>query len=172
MRFLVLILAACAAPRPAEPPPEPEPAPRPRVERVDPLARRAQRLFDKGDLKAARALLERDRWFAADRARAALLLCGCRLAGGDHAAAIEGLREYLAMTTRVKTHRDKIATRLLRHHATGGGLTATSAEEAAYFGLYALKALKEEETARADLLRASREAPEPERALVNAAWQR
>jgi hypothetical protein len=71
----------------------------------------------------------------------------------------------------VRSARDTIALRLLRHHASGGGLHASSAEEACYFGLYALEALGEEETARPDLEWALREAPAPERALVEAAWR-
>jgi hypothetical protein len=167
---LLLLLAACTAPPDAQ---EARPAaePRARETSVDPvLARAAARLRD-GDIAGAAATLERDRWFADDRARAALLLCGCLLAEGDFARGMDVLREYLAKTTRVRSARDTIALRLLRHHATGGGLKAESAEEACYFGLYALKALGEGETARPDLEWALRAAPAPERALVEAAWR-
>jgi len=139
--------------------------------RDDPVLARTETLLRDGDVAGAAALLERDRWFATDRARAALLLCGCRLAEGNFAAGMDVLREYLGKTPRLRTRRDEIALRLLRHHASGGGLKAESAEEACYFGLYALKALGEPETARPDLEWALREAPPPEHALVEATWR-
>jgi hypothetical protein len=110
--------------------------------------------------------LERGRWLAEDRARAALLLYGCLLLEGRPADAVAELRAYLEKTTRPKNPRDHTAIRLLRHHATGGGLAARSAEEACYFGLYALKALEEPATGKPDLERAAKEAPEPERLLA------
>jgi hypothetical protein len=120
----------------------------------------------RGDLAGAREGLERGRWHAEDRARAALLLYGCLLLEGRPADAVAALREYVEKTTRAKGPRDTIAVRLLRHHASGGGLLPRTAEEACYFGLYALKALEEPATARPDLERASKAAPEPERLLA------
>jgi tetratricopeptide (TPR) repeat protein len=132
---------------------------------------RARRALAADDLVGALAGLERDRWLAADRGGAALLFAGCLLARGRHADAIDTLRAYLAKTGRARSDADDIAIRLLRHHATGGGERARTAREACYFGLYALGALGEPETARADLERALREAPETERLLVRAAWK-
>lgn len=174
MRPTVLLLcAACGACISDPYPPRQEDGANhaPREPRTDPVVARAEEKLRAGDVSGAAAVLERDRWFAADRARAALLLCGCRLTEGDFARGMDVLREYLAKTTRVRSARDTIALRLLRHHATGGGLRAESAEEACYFGLYALEALGEEETARPDLEWAMRAAPPPERALVEAAWR-
>ena len=85
--------------------------------------------------------------------------------------AVATLREYLGKTTRPANPRDRTAIRLLRHHKGGGGLAARGPEEACYFGLYALKALDERETALPDLERALREAPDPERLLAKIALE-
>lgn len=167
---LLLCVAACARP-PAreESAPPPSPPPSPRLPAPDPVIERTGQLLAHGDVAQARALLQQERWVAKDRARATLLLYGCLMLEGDYAAAIDALRSYLEKTTRPGAGRGAIAEDLLRHDATGGGGKATSAEEACYFGLYALKALREPETARADLDWAKREAPEPERRLAELA---
>lgn len=159
-----LVLAACVGDPPA--PGERPSAAEPPAAKADPVLARARAALARGDLAVAKAGLRRDRWLSRDRASATLLLAGCLLAEGDYAAAIDVLRADLAKTTGLETPADRIAVRLLRHHASGGGKRAASAREAAYFGLYALKALKEDETARADLDWAARAAPEAERALV------
>jgi len=161
-----LLAAACSAP--LKEPEEPvQPVAHLPERETEPLIENVTRALKKRDLAHATTLLERGRWHARDRGRAALLLCGCRLAGGDYASAMEGLREYLAKTTRVKSSADRLAIKLLRHHASGGGLSAENAVEACYMGLYALMALKEPRAAEADLAWARREAPEPERLLVD-----
>jgi len=162
---ILLLLASCSA-APEAPAAAPESAP-PRATH-DRVIDRAADALKAGDVAGARAGLEKNRWLADDRARAALLLFGCLLVDGRHGEAVEILRGYLAKTPRIKTERDVIVVRLLRHHASGGGLEARNAEEACYFGLYALKALGEKETARADLARARSKAPEPERYLARA----
>jgi len=106
-----------------------------------------------------------------DRARAALLLYGCLLLEDRVPDAVAALREYLEKTTRPLNPRDHTAVRLLRHHATGGGLKPGNPEEACYFGLYAWKALDERTTAVPDLELAVREAPEPERLLAKIALE-
>lgn len=123
------------------------------------------------DVAGAREGLERGRWLADDRARAALLLYGCLLLEDRVPDAVAALREYLEKTTKPSNPRDRTAIRLLRHHATGGGLRPKGPEEACYFGLYALKALREPDTATPDLERALREAPEPERLLAKIALE-
>jgi hypothetical protein len=163
---LLLLLGACAAP--TVPPPE-APGPAPRSTRPDPVIAAAESALRRRDVAGAREDLERGRWFADDRARAALLLYGCLMLEGKPADAIAALRTYLEKTTRPSNPRDRVAAKLLRHHKDGGGLAAKGAEEACYFGLYALKALDEPATARPDLELASREAPEPERLLANIA---
>ncbi len=162
----LLLLAACAAP--AQPAPE-GPRPAPAAVRPDPVVASAEATLAKRDVAGAREDLERGRWYADDRARAALLLYGCLLLEGRTADAVAALREYLEKTTEPSNPRDRIATRLLRHHAGGGGLVAKSPEEACYFGLYALKALGEPATALPDLELARREAPDPERLLAKIA---
>ncbi len=137
-----------------------------------PVVAAATRLLEQDDLAAAQAYLRRELWFAKDRGSAALLLFGCHVAHDDHAAGLHVLRRYLEKTPAVRSVAEAIAERLLRHHATGGGLRARSAREAAYFGLYALRALDEPDTARADLSRAARDAPRAERALLAAAEAR
>jgi len=163
-----LLVAACSTPmkRPEEPV---QPVAELPARAVDPLLVNVTRALKARDLEHATTLLERGRWYARDRGRAALLLCGCRLVAGDYASAMEGLREYLAKTPRIRSASDRLAIKLLRHHASGGGLKAETAEEACYMGLYALMALKEPKTAAADLRWARIEAPEPERLLVNLA---
>lgn len=162
----LLLLAACAAPAPPAPQ---EPRPASGSTRPDPVLEAAETALARRDVTGARATLERGRWFADNRARAALLLYGCLLLEGRPADAVAVLREYLEKTPRPSNPRDRIATKLLRHHASGGGLEAKGPEEACYFGLYALKALDEPATARPDLELASREAPEPERLLAKIA---
>jgi len=137
--------------------------------RPGPVVRRATRLLEQGDLDGARRYLVRERWFARDRGDAALLLFGCHVAAGEYAAGIDVLRSYLAKTPATRSPEDAIVERLLRHHAAGGGLKARSDREATYFGLYALRALKEPETADPDLERARAGAPRAERALLGAA---
>jgi len=162
----VLLAVACSAP--LKEPEEPvQPVAHLPAREIEPLLENVTRALKGGDLAHAITLLERGRWQAQDRGRAALLLCGCRLAGGDYASAMEGLREYLAKTTRVKSSSDRLAIKLLRHHASGGGLSAESGLEACYMGLYALMALKEPRAAETDIEWARREAPEPERLLVD-----
>jgi hypothetical protein len=165
----VLLVLGCttAAPEPAPEPPPPAPAPETRP--ADPFLEGVRGALARGDVAGAREALERGRWLAEDRARMALLLFGCLLLEGRPADAVKELRAYLEKTTRPKNPRDSTAIRLLRHHATGGGLAARGAEEACYFGLYALKALDEPATARPDLERGAREAPEPERLLAELA---
>ena len=162
----IVFALACSAPEPALAPAHTGPPARRWAAARDPVLEKASRFLERGDVAAARKALEEERWLADDRARATLLLFGCLLVEGRYADGIDILREYLEKTPRLKTGRDLIAARLLRHHATGGGLSAESAEEACYFGLYALKALKEAETARPDLEFARREAPLPERYLA------
>jgi len=167
----LLLAAACtgAAHRDARPARAPEPPPhRP----ADPVLAAATAALAAGDVASARAGLERDRWLADERADAALLLAGCLLLEGDHARAIDVLREYLAKTPGVRGAGDRIATHLLRHHAGGGMERAASAREACYFGLYALGALGEPDTARPDLRRAAEEGPPPEQALARIALGR
>lgn len=172
----LLLLAGCIhccthgypAPPESTPPPGEAAAPA-KPPPVDPVIEQAGAALAKGDVALARDDLERGRWFAEDRARAALLLYGCLLLEGRTADAVAALRAYVEKTTRPKNPRDHVAIRLLRHHRTGGGLAARNAEESVYFGLYALKALEEPDTARADLERGAREAPEPERFLARAA---
>jgi tetratricopeptide (TPR) repeat protein len=163
-----LLLAACATPTP--PPPE-EPRPSSATTRADPVIATAEASLAKGDVAGAREDLERGRWLADDRARAALLLYGCLLLEGRMPDAVAALREYLEKTTKLVNPRDRTAIRLLRHHASGGGLEPKGAEEACYFGLYALKALREPDSALPDLERALREAPEPERLLAKIALE-
>jgi tetratricopeptide (TPR) repeat protein len=158
-------------------PPSDEEAPRaapepPRRRRADGVLGRAAAALARDDVAAAKKILEEDRWLAEDRAGAALLLAGCLLLEGDHARAVDVLREYLARTTRLKTEGDVIAVRLLRHHGSGGGLAARSAREACHFGLYALGALQEPAAARPDLERALRDAPEAEQHLARVALAR
>ncbi len=162
----VLLLAGCAAP--SIPAPE---APRPKSSstRPDPVLSAVETSLAKRDVAAARAALERGRWYADDRARAALLLYGCLLLEGRTADAVAALREYLEKTPTPSNSRDRIVTKLLRHHANGGSLAAKGPEEACYFGLYAQKALGEPATALPDLELARREAPEPERLLAKTA---
>ena len=163
--FLLICLAACGAPRTA--PHQPVPAPPTPLERTrNQVIDHATEALARGDVAGARRGLERERWIAEDRARAALLLFGCLLLEKRLADGIEVLREYLQKTPRIKSEGDRIAVRLLRHHASGGGLRARTATEACYFGLYALQALEEPETARPDLLWALEEAPLPEHYLV------
>jgi len=166
--FWFLLLLGCATPD-APAPYHHDPPPAPASARPDPVLASAEAALARRDVAGAREDLERGRWFADDRARAALLLCGCLLLEGRTADAVAALRQYLEKTTQARNPRDRIALRLLRHHASGGGLAAKGPEEACYFGLYALKALGEPETARPDLERASREAPEPERLLAKIA---
>jgi hypothetical protein len=168
---VLALVAACRRPAPAEPRvPADDAAPRPSPPAaVDPVLARATASLEAGDVPGARRVLEAQRWYAKDKARAALLLCGCLLVQGDHAAAMDALRAYLEKTTGPGGRREALATRLLRHHASGGGLRAGDAEAACYFGLYALKALGEPEAAKDDLAWAAREAPPPERALARAA---
>lgn len=165
---LLLLAAACATPTP--PAPE-EPRPSPAVTRKDPVIATAEAALAKRDVSGAREDLERGRWLADDRARAALLLYGCLLLEDRLPDAVAALREYLEKTTRPTNPRDRTAIRLLRHHASGGGLVSKGAEEACYFGLYALKALGEPDTAMPDLERALRDAPEPERLLAKIALE-
>lgn len=141
----------------------------PATARPDPVLASAESALAKRDVAGAREDLERGRWYADDRARAALLLYGCLLLEGRTTDAVAALREYLEKTTAPSNPRDRIATRLLRHHAGGGSLAARNPEEACYFGLYALKALDEPATALPDLEMARREAPEPERLLAKIA---
>jgi hypothetical protein len=161
----LLLLGACAAPRPA-PPDEPRPV---ATARPDPVLASAESALAKRDVAGALDDLERGRWFADDRARASLLLYGCLLLEDRTADAVAALRDYLEKTTRLTNPRDQTAIRLLRHHASGGGLAPKDPEEACYFGLYALKALKEPGTAKPDLELAAGEAPEPERLLARLA---
>lgn len=163
--FLLLPLG-CSTP--AAPAPE-QPRPAAASARPDPVLASAETALGRRDVETARENLERGRWYADDRARASLLLYGCLLLEGRTADAVAALREYLEKTTRTRSPRDRIALRLLRHHASGGGLKARSPEEACYFGLYALKALDEPATARPDLELAMKEAPEPERLLAKIA---
>jgi hypothetical protein len=123
------------------------------------------------DVAGAREDLETGRWLADDRARAALLLFGCLLLEDRTADAVATLRTYLEKTTQPKNPRDRTVIRILRHHATGGGLKSRDAEEACYFGLYALVALKEPTAAVSDLERAAAEAAEPERLLASIALE-
>jgi hypothetical protein len=163
-----LLLAACAAPKVQAPE---EPRPSPASTRPDPVIASAEASLAKRDVAGACESLERGRWFADDRARAALLLYGCLLLEDRMPDAVAALREYLEKTTRPTNPRDKTAIRLLRHHASGGGLEPRNPEEACYFGLYALKALDEPETAKPELERAVKEAPEPERLLAKIALE-
>jgi hypothetical protein len=165
---LLLLLAACATPTP--PAPE-EPRPSPATTRADPVIASAEAALAKRDIAGARGDLERGRWFADDRARAALLLYGCLLLENRPPDAVAALREYLEKTTRPTNPRDRTAIRLLRHHASGGGLQPRNPEEACYFGLYALKALEERDTALPDLERAVEQAPDPERLLAKLALE-
>jgi len=119
-----------------------------------------------GDVDRACAILEASRWYADDRARATLLLCGARLRKKDHGAAIDALREYIAKTPNKTNPRDDSVIHLLRHHAGGGSLTPRDAEEAVYFALYALHALNEPAAAQPHLALARAEAPSPERLLL------
>ncbi|MGQ0614030.1 MAG: hypothetical protein ACT4PV_09865 [Planctomycetaceae bacterium] len=159
----LLVLAAC---RPPHPRPEDDPAPAAAKGPSDPVVERAGRALGGGDLATARRILERERWHARDRARAALLYFDCMLAAGQTTDAIEALRAYLEKTARPSPGRDAVAARLLRNHALGGGLAARTAEEALHFGLYALFALQERENALPDLERAAAGAPEPERSIA------
>jgi len=162
----LLLLAACATPRAPEPE---EPRPSSASTRPDPVIAAAEAALAKRDVAGACEDLERGRWLADDRARATLLLYGCLLLEGRVADAVDALREYLSKTTGPNNPRDRMAIRLLRHHQGGGSLSAKDPEEACYFGLYALKALDEPETARPDLELAIQEAPEPERLLAKIA---
>ena len=166
--LLLFLLAACASPdeRPETPSRAPEPPPRRPPDRV--LAAVTVSLAS-GDVAAARERLERDRWLAEDRAGAALLLAGCLLLERDHAGAVDVLRGYIAKTPAARSEGDRIVERLLRHHGGGGMGRAGSAREACYFGLYAMGALDEAATARPDLERAFREAPDAERHLARIA---
>jgi len=166
--FLFLLLLGCSTPD--APAPE-QPRPSQASIRPDPVLAAAGAALGRRDVATARENLERGRWYADDRARAALLLYGCLLLEGRPADAVAALRQYLEKTTKTKNPRDRIALRLLRHHASGGALAAKDPEEACYFGLYALKALDEPETARPDLERAGNEAPEPERLLAKIALE-
>jgi len=164
----LLIFMGCAAPRPRTPE---ESRPPSSTTRPDPVIASAEAALAKGDVTGARESLEQGRWFADDRARAALLLYGCLLLEDRVPDAVAALREYLEKTTRPLNPRDHTAVRLLRHHATGGGLKPGNPEEACYFGLYAWKALDERTTAVPDLELAVREAPEPERLLAKIALE-
>jgi len=165
----LLLLLGCAAPRPSS---RDEPRPAPATTRPDPVIASAEAALAKRDVKGAIADLEQGRWYADDRARAALVLYGCLLLENRVPDAVAALREYLEKTTRPSNPRDRTAIRLLRHHATGGGLESSDPEEACYFGLYALKALDERATAMPDLQLALKEAPEPERLLAKLALER
>ncbi len=164
--FWLLLLLGCATPD--APAPE-ERRPVSASTRPDPVIASVEAALAKRDLAGARDDLERGRWFADDRARAALLLYGCLLLEGRTPDAVAALREYLEKTPQPTNPLDRTAVRLLRHHASGGGLAARNPEEACYFGLYALKALGEPLTALPDLELASKEAPEPERLLARMA---
>jgi len=161
--LLVLLLAGCRAPPAEELPPL---SPR---EARDAVLDQATLELEAGNPRAAQRTLERGQWVARDRAHAALVLSGCQLLGGDHAAAIDTLRAYLAVTPRASERYQRMIVRLLRHHSGGGDLEPLSATEACYFGLYGLKALEEPDTARPDLAWAVREAPAPERDLARLA---
>lgn len=163
--FLLLLLGCSTPDAPAPEQPRPSQA----SVRPDPVLAAAEAALGRRDVATARENLERGRWYADDRARASLLLYGCLLLEDRTADAVAALRQYLEKTTQARNPRDKVALRLLRHHASGGALEAKDPEEACYFGLYALKALDEPETARPDLERASREAEEPERLLAKIA---
>lgn len=164
----LLLLAACATPR--DPAPD-EPRPSSASTRPDPVIATAEAALAKRDVAGACEDLERGRWLADDRARATLLLYGCLLLEDRDADAVAALREYLAVTTGPNNPRDRTAIRLLRHHQGGGSLSARDPEEACYFGLYALKALDEPDTARPDLERAVQDAPDPERLLAKIALE-
>jgi hypothetical protein len=168
MRWGVWFLLILGCSTPDAPAPE-QPRPSSGSVRPDPVLAAAEAALGRRDVAAARENLERGLWYADDRARAALLLYGCLLLEGRTADAVAALRQYLEKTTKAKNPRDKIALRLLRHHASGGALEAKDPEEACYFGLYALKALDEPATARPDLELAVREAAEPERLLAKIA---
>lgn len=167
---LLLLLASCARP-PPEPERTPERARPPPLREEDPLIKVVKATILEGDLAGARGVLERDRWLARDPARAALLYFDLLLMAGAHADAVEQLRDYVEKRTRPAEGRSAIAVKILRHHASGGGLRADGAEEACHFGLYALHALHEPETARPDLERAAAGAEEPERTLALRALQ-
>ena len=143
----------------------------PAAPHLDPVLRGATSRLRGRDLAGARNILERGRWYANDRARAALLLSGCQLAEGKGEAAMQTLRTYLAKTTRTDSARKRLALRILRNHAAGGTLEPLSPEEACYFGLYSLTVLKRTDVAKVDLEWAGREAPEPERLLARLALE-
>lgn len=169
-RLLALALvAACRAQEPArEPPARPEPSPPP----ADAVLRAAAEAVARGDLAEARARLDRDRFFARDRARAELLRFDLLLLEGKAADAVESLRAFLEKTPRPGAGSLAVAAKVWRHHLSGGGLAAATPEEALHFGLYALVALEEPEAARADLDRAAADAREPERSLARRARER
>jgi hypothetical protein len=167
--FPLALLVACRAPvPPPAPPPRLEPAPP--VE--DAVLRAAADAVARRDLGGARARLDRDRFFARDRARAELLRFDLLLLEGRTADAAEALRVYLEKTPRPGAGSAALAAKVWRHHLSGGGLAAATPEEALHFGLYALLALGEPEAARADLDRAAAEAREPERTLARLARER
>lgn len=163
----LLLFLGCSAPKP----PAPEESRRPAATRPDPVIAAAEAALARHDIAGAREDLERGKWFADDRARAALLLYGCLLLEDRMADAVAALREYLEKTTQTTNPRDRIAIRLLRHHASGGGLEPSNPVEACYFGIYALKALDEPAAAVPDLELAVKEAPEPERLLAKIALE-
>jgi len=166
--LLLLALPACGA----SCLPRHRPVPPRSVERAerarppDAVLGRVAEAIARGDLAGARAHLDAERWLAADRARAALLYFDLLLAEGRPTDATEALRAYLEKTPRPGAGRSAMAAKLLRHHATGGGLASESPEEALHFGLYALFALEEKRVALPDLERAAAGAPEPERSLA------
>jgi len=154
------LLVACAS-QPGEPALSISP-----VEPDGPVILRVTQALEDGDIVAARTALERDRWLAKDRGRAALLYYDCLLANDEFALGIDSLRAYLEKTTRLKTRGDEIASRLLAHHAGGGNLAPENDNEACHFGFYALVGLRERETARPMLEAAAKHAAKPERLLA------
>ncbi len=177
------LAAACATPaaapdtRPADPAAaknnagvDADATPTPRASRSQAgWLRAVTRHLKRNDPAAAARVLQRAHWYVADRARAALLLAGCRLRLGQHEQAMKVLRDYIAKTPHQKNPRDATALHLLRHHATGGALEPRDGEEAVYFALYARHALEEPESALPLIERARQDAPSPEILLLEAA---